>query len=314
MRILITGCAGFIGSTLARESLLQGHQVTGIDNLDDYYATEQKRENIEEILELDHFTFYETDFEQQVHDLARGMDVVFHLAGQPGVRGSWREGFGRYAKTNILGTQILLEACRSANVPRIVYSSSSSVYGETQRRKVTESDTPQPHSPYGVSKLAGEHLSSLYAKNFDLSIVSLRYFTVYGPRQRPDMAAHRLIESTLSGIPFEVFGNGKQVRDFTYVQDVVAANLAAASADVPPGFIANIAGGSAVSLLDLASMVERTLCRPLNLVFKREAAGDVTRTSASTARAEKYLGWTATTDLHEGIARQCEWHMDQIDS
>jgi UDP-glucuronate 4-epimerase len=226
--VLVTGCAGFIGSHVAEACLAGGDRVLGVDSLNDYYDVARKLANVDLLQHLDGFEFVKADIAAAARELVDGVDVVFHEAGQPGVRESWREKFADYLSCNVAATQQLLEAALAARIPRVVFASSSSVYGDARGYPVDENELPRPLSPYGVTKLAAEHLCSVYAESFGLSVVSLRYFSVYGERQRPDMAIHRLIDSALSGLPFAQFGDGSQVRDFTFVSDVVNANLAAA--------------------------------------------------------------------------------------
>ena len=254
--VLVTGCAGFIGSQIASECLGRGDRVRGVDLLTDYYDVDQKRDNLASLLDDDAFEFHQVDLAAGCDELVDGVDVVYHQAGQPGVRASWRNQFDVYLSRNIQSTQRLLEASVQQGISRFVYASSSSVYGNAEQYPVDESMRPQPFSPYGVTKLAAEHMCSLYAANFGLPVVSLRYFTVYGPRQRPDMATHRLFEAALDGTAFPLFGTGDQLRDFTYVGDVVRANLLAGGADVQPGLVANVAGGGECSMHELIAMVE----------------------------------------------------------
>jgi UDP-glucuronate 4-epimerase len=310
-KVLVTGCAGFIGSQIVEACLSQGDSVRGVDLVTDYYNVEQKRANLQPLLGHDRFEFDQVDLADGCVELLDGVDTVYHQAGQPGVRASWREQFDEYLSRNVKVTQRLLEAATQCGVRRFVYASSSSVYGNAEHYPVDELMRPQPFSPYGVTKLAGEHLCSLYAANFDLSVVSLRYFTVYGPRQRPDMATHRLFEAALNGTSFPLFGTGDQLRDFTYVGDVVRANLLAGSADVLPGLIANIAGGGECSMHDLIAMVEDVTGTMVELDHRDPERGDVGRTGALTDRAREQLGWVPEVGLREGLERQYEWHMSR---
>src|SRR4051812_20094766 len=263
MRTLVTGAAGFIGSTLVDALLARGDSVRGVDCFTPYYGREAKQANVTGALGASGFELVEADLRvHAIGPLLDGVDVVFHQAAQPGVRLSWADGFGDYDGHNVLATQRLLEAAKAAEVQRVVYASSSSVYGNAAAYPTTEDDLPRPHSPYGVTKLAAEHLCNLYASNWKLPTVSLRYFTVYGPRQRPDMATHRLLAATLSGTPFPLYGDGSAVRDFTYVDDAVAANLAAAEHDCEPGTVVNIAGGSSISMTDLIALVGEVVGQP----------------------------------------------------
>jgi nucleoside-diphosphate-sugar epimerase len=306
--VLVTGCAGFIGSHVAEVCLARGDRVVGVDSLNDYYSVDQKCENVRVLKQFDRFEFVHADVASAARDVIDGVDVVFHQAGQPGVRDSWRQRFGDYLSRNVAATQQLLEAAVAARTARVVFASSSSVYGDARRYPVDESQLPQPLSPYGMTKLAAEHLCSLYAKNFGLSVVSLRYFSVYGPRQRPDMAIHRLIHSALSGLPFEQFGDGSQVRDLTFVADIVSANLAAAVADVPGGIVANVAGGTLCSLTELSATVSQIAGAPVTTQRHERAHGDVRRTSGAIDLARRAFGWQPAVSLSEGLAQQVEWH------
>jgi nucleoside-diphosphate-sugar epimerase len=306
---LVTGCAGFIGSTVAEALLRSGTRVVGIDAVTPSYLPAQKRANLDSLREHDAFELVEADLlDVDLTGALDGVDVVFHVAGLPGVRTSWGEHFAEYDRSNVLATQRLLEAARVVPVSRIVYSSSSSVYGQAERFPVVETDRPAPLSPYGVTKLAAEHLCNLYAANFGVPTVSLRYFTVYGPRQRPDLSIHRIIEAALHGGRFRVFGTGEQRRDFTFVDDAVRANLLAATADVEPGTVCNVGGGSDSSLNEIIALVERVTGRPVERIEDPPAAGDLFRTGADTSRARELLGWQPRTSMTEGIEAQVEWH------
>ena len=309
MQALVTGAAGFIGSTLVDELLAAGHRVRGVDCFVPFYPEVDKRRNLVRALGDPAFELVEADLRNaEIAALIDGIDTVYHLAAQAGVRSSWAEGFEDYLSLNVFATQRLLEACRDQDVARVVYASSSSVYGQAARYPTDEDDRPRPHSPYGVTKLAGEHLCNLYAANHGVATVSLRYFTVYGPRQRPDMALHRLIESGLAGTAFPLYGDGAQLREFTYVGDVVRATLAAATADVAPGSVINVAGGSETRLTDLIDLVGETIGAPVVLDRRPPAAGDVARTGGATERARALLGWSPAVPLAEGVAAQVAWH------
>lgn len=311
MRVAVTGCAGFIGSKVAQACLDQGQHVVGFDVMTDYYSVDQKQRNLAGLAGSGGFELVDVDLVAMSAGALDGVDVVYHLAGQPGVRQSWREEFDVYLSRNVLATQRLLEQAVAADVGRFVYSSSSSIYGNADRYPVDESMRPQPFSPYGVTKLAGEHLCSLYAANFGLPVVSLRYFTVYGPGQRPDMATYRLFEAALTGSSFPLFGSGEQLRDFTFVGDVVQANLLAAEADVEPGLVVNIAGGGECSMIELIEMVEQIAGRPIALDRRDAERGDVRRTGGSIELARERLGWVPHTSLREGLERQLEWHLSR---
>ncbi len=305
MYAVVTGAAGFIGSHLAETLVRTGHRVLGVDCLTANYEPATKRANINELLKFNGFEFVEADL-QTAHlaEIGDSAEVIFHLAGQPGVRTSFGEGFHDYCGNNIVATQRLLEAAKTAGVGRFVFASSSSVYGNAPVYPTTEDDLPRPFSPYGVTKLAAEHLCAVYAANWGLSTVSLRYFSVYGPRQRPDMAIQRLLIAALDEAPFQLYGDGSQVRDFTYVADVVEANLAAAVADVAPGTVANIAGGSSVSMLELINLVTELTGRTVPLEKLSMRAGDVHRTGGTRELARVLFGWEPRVSLREGIKAQ----------
>ena len=305
-RLLITGIAGFIGSRTAEMAILQGWDVVGIDSLTDYYDVELKRQNLQNILRTGAIQFYEADLlDCDLESILTDVDVVLHCAAQPGVRDSWNH-FDKYVASNILATQRLLEACTRSRVQRLVYSSSSSVYGDLQEFPVLETNHLNPVSPYGITKLAAEHLCSSYSINFDMSVVSLRYFTVYGPGQRPDMAIHRLINSAIHQTPFPLFGDGSFIRDFTFVNDVARANLAALANEIPSGTILNIAGGESTSMSELIRMVEKITGKEVPLDRRPVQAGDVVRTGGDTTLARKFLDWTPEVSLQDGLLQQFE--------
>lgn len=303
MHAVVTGVAGFIGSHLAEALLARGDTVLGIDCFTPYYDPGTKRANVPAGVELVEADLRTVD----IGPLLDGAGVVFHQAAQPGVRLSWSEGFADYVGHNVLATHRLLEAAVAAGTPRVVYASSSSVYGQAPAYPTTEDDLPRPHSPYGVTKLAAEHLCGLFAANWGLSTVSLRYFTVYGPRQRPDMAIQRMLVAGLRGERFPLFGDGSAVRDFTYVGDVVAANLAAGDADVEPGTVCNIAGGGEITVTELLDLAGRTLGRPIDVERLPPQPGDVARTGGRIERAAQRLGWAPRTPIAEGVAAQAAW-------
>jgi UDP-glucuronate 4-epimerase len=308
MKAVVTGAAGFIGHTLARRLLADGHTVVGVDSITDYYPGELKRANLAS-LDSDSFTFLEADLnELDLAALLSDAELVFHQAGQPGVRKSWGENFGVYTRQNIAATQRLLEAARTAPLlRRVVYASSSSIYGNAERYPTHETDLPQPVSPYGVSKLAGEHLMNLYAHNFGVPTISLRYFTVYGPGQRPDMAFTRFVNAAIRDDEITIFGDGSQVRDFTFVDDIVDANVRAALSDAPIGAVYNVAGGSNVSVNDVLRLVENIHGAPLRIRYIDAVAGDVVRTGADTSAMLAATGWEPKTTLEAGLRRQYEW-------
>lgn len=311
MHALVTGVAGFIGSTLADRLVADGWTVRGVDRFTAYYEEAAKRANLRQLVGSEQFELIEADllFADLEH-LLDGIDVVFHLAGQPGVRLSWADGFRTYVDLNINVTQRLLEAARDRDLHRFVYASSSSVYGNVASVPTDEDQPTRPFSPYGVTKLAGELLCSAYGANFGVPTVSLRYFTVYGPRQRPDMALHRMIEAALDGRPFPLYGDGQQIRDFTYVDDIVDATVRAATADVKPACVINVAGGSSVPLVDLIRLVGAIVGHPVEIDRRTEQPGDVGATGGTIRRAWNLLCWEPATGLESGLEHQVGWHVD----
>lgn len=306
---LVTGVAGFIGSQLAEALIADGEVVRGVDCFTPYYDRETKNANLATLATADRFELHEIDLRSDSLDgLLDGVETIYHQAAQPGVRLSWSEGFRVYDECNVFATQRLLEAAYRSGVGRVVYASSSSIYGNATRYPVLETDLPQPHSPYGVTKLAGEHLCNLYAQNHGLRTVSLRYFTVYGPRQRPDMAHHRLIEAALDQTPFPLFGDGSQIRDFTYVGDVVQANRLAATADVAAGTVVNVCAGGSTSMRQLIDAVGEAVGQPVPVEVQPPQQGDVQRTGGSNDLAATELRWSPKTSLQDGIRAQVDWH------
>ncbi len=305
---LVTGAAGFVGSHLCERLVSDGWRVRALDGLTDYYDEAQKRGNLAALEPLPGCDVVLEDLRTcNLASVLDGVGVVFHQAGQPGVRASW-DRFASYVEHNVNVTQRLLQACVGTGIDRFVYASSSSVYGEAATYPTTEDDLPRPRSPYGVTKLAAEHLCGVYAANHDVPTVSLRYFTVFGPRQRPDMAMHRMIEASLATEPFPLYGDGSAVRDFTFVSDVVEANVRAATRDVAPGTVLNISGGTDASMRDVISAVASLTGREVLLDVRDAATGDVRRTGGSRERAERLLGWEPAIGLEAGLARQVAWH------
>lgn len=304
-RYLVTGCAGFIGSHLIEALLERGDDVVGVDAFTDYYARPLKQANVERAWRRPGFSLVEADLAVLTLDkLVRGADGVFHLAAQPGVRGSWGTTFERYVRDNVLVTQRVFEAAASAGV-RVVWASSSSVYGDAEAYPTHEDTPPQPVSPYGVTKLACENLARAYAR-LGLDAVALRYFTVYGPRQRPDMAFSRIVRALAGGTIFRVHGTGEQTRDVTYVADAVAATLAAMER-APAGAVFNVGGGSETSLRDAIALAKRLAGNALAVVYGEPAAGDVLRTAADTSRARQLLGWQPMWTFEEGLRAHLSW-------
>jgi UDP-glucuronate 4-epimerase len=311
-RALVTGCAGFIGSHVAEALLARGDDVVGIDCFTDNYAREDKRANVAQACEHDGFTLVKADLvTMDVERLLDGCDAVYHLAAEPGVRSSWGQRFDRYLRNNIRATQRLLEASAREPGRRIVYASSSSVYGESEALPTPEDATPRPLSPYGVTKLAAEQLCRLYHAEQSVDAVALRFFSVYGPRQRPDMAFRRFCEAAAAGAPIEVFGDGRQTRDFTFVGDVVAAVLAAGEAGGVGGEAYNIGGGSRVSLASTLELLAAIAGRPLDVRHHERESGDVQDTGADIALAGEALGFAPRTDLRTGLAAEFAWVIER---
>ncbi|WP_100488062.1 NAD-dependent epimerase/dehydratase family protein [Sporolactobacillus pectinivorans] len=305
MKILVTGAAGFIGSQLCERLLQTGnHHVIGIDGL----INEKKirLRNLTHLIEYDEsrFQFYPINLLQaDLNQLLQDVDVVYHLAGMPGVRSSWGNDFNFYVENNILATQKLLEACRGRSLKKFIYISTSSVYGEKKGR-VPESSLPQPLSPYGVSKLTGEYLCKVYYKNEGIPIVILRYFTVYGPRQRPDMAFHRFIRKIMEGQPVPVYGDGKQTRDFTYISDCVEGTASVLEADHVIGETINIGGLERASVLDILSILKDLTGQPVQTVFAGEPKGEPKHTWADTRKAKKLLNYQPKVSLKTGLKHE----------
>ncbi len=310
MTVLVTGAAGFIGSTLVKRLLDDGQDVVGVDSLTDYYDVSLKRANLARLASPS-FTFHSLDLADADLDLGplvAEATSIFHLAGQPGVRSSWGEQFGRYTHANVIATQRLLEAAVSApKLARFVYASSSSVYGNSESYPTHEIDLPAPISPYGVTKLAGEHLCGLYASQYGVPTTALRYFTVYGPRQRPDMAFTRFIRAYLRDEEVTVYGDGKQVRDFTFVDDIVEANILASQAQTRPGSVFNVAGGSEVTVNDVLRILGTFGGRPVRVKHEDVVLGDVRQTGGAVDLISRELGWAASVSFEEGLRRQYDW-------
>ena len=306
-RVVVTGAAGFIGSHLCERLLALGHEVVGIDSFTDYYDRGRKEQNLEVSRTNPDFKFQELDLvDGDVEEAIDGARVVYHLAGQPGVRPSWGSQFDRYVRDNILATQRLLECLKETPVDRLVFAGSSSVYGDAEMFPTKESALPRPVSPYGVTKLAAEHLALLYTKNFNIPAVSVRYFTVYGPRQRPDMAFSRFMRALADGQAIEVFGDGEQTREFTFVSDAVEGTIKAATADVV-GQVVNLGGGSRVTINRVLATLEDISRIKLQRQTLPAALGDPRHTGASINLARERLGWEPRVSLREGLTKQWEW-------
>lgn len=310
----MTGCAGFIGSHLTEQLLADGWSVVGVDSIAPTYDTLRRRSQTARLTEDRHFEFIEGDLNRvDLSEIVGDSDVVFHLAARPGVRASWRD-FSQASDANILATQRVLEAVAESGDTRLVFASSSSVYGQADEFPVNESQQLAPISPYGVTKASCEALLSAYASQFDVDVTSLRYFTVYGPRQRSDMAFTRWIGRALRGEPLPVYGDGKAIRDFTFVSDVVNATILAAEETSPGHRVYNVAGGSPASLSEVLDLIEVLLDAPIDVVYTEPSRGDPKRTGGDTSLIRNELGWSATVDLRTGLEAQVSWMRGSIDS
>lgn len=306
MKAIVTGAAGFIGSRLCERLLADGTEVLGIDRFSPFYDPEIKRKNVGRLADFDAFELIEADLNDlDLEPLVGDAEVVYHLAAQPGVRVSWGRDFEIYSRDNVLATQRVLEAARAVALPSLVAASSSSVYGDAESYPVAEDARRRPISPYGVTKLASEELCRLYATQFGVKTVGLRYFTIFGPGQRPDMAFQRFIQAALTGTPIEVYGDGKQIRDFTYVDDAVAATIASATHG-SPGATYNVAGGTEASVLDVISILGEVFDREIQVNHLEAAPGDVRRTGADSTLAREDLGYEPAVSLEDGLRRQAE--------
>lgn len=305
-KVVVTGAAGFIGSTLSERLIERGHEVVGVDAFTPFYDRALKEQNLAALRSRPRFTLVEADLRtDSLSLLLRDVSAVFHLAGQPGVTESWGAAFEDFVTNNVLATQRLLEAVVAVGVGRFVYASSSSVYGNGAPLPTSESAHCRPHSPYGVTKLAGEHLVDVYRANHGLSAAALRFFTAYGPRQRPDMAWNRMIRAGLRGETITIRGDGLQTRDFTFVDDIVEANLLALDSSATGSF--NVGGGASVSVLEAVETIERVLGTKLQREHVDAFKGDVTHTHADATRARVELGFVPRVSLEEGLRAQAEW-------
>jgi UDP-glucuronate 4-epimerase len=308
VRALVTGCAGFIGSHLTESLLDRGDSVVGIDCFNDNYGRAQKLANLSEVRDRDAFQFVPVDLARgDLTDLTEGCDVDYHLAAEPGVRSGWGPRYEHFVRNNLLGTQQLLEALKEQAGVRLVHASSSSVYGDSAPLPTPEEAPTAPVSPYGQTKLAAEHLCAVYAAAYEIDWRCLRYFTVYGPRQRPDMAVHRFMRATLEKRPITVFGDGEQTREFTYVGDVVAATLAAAEGDASGERVFNVGGGMPVSVNEVIGLVAQISGDRPRVQRLPAEAGEVSGTAANTSRARKHLGFAPSMPLDAGLAAQFDW-------
>lgn len=306
---IVTGAAGFIGSHLVEVLLSQGDHVIGIDEFNDYYSIDLKYQNLLASQKHPRFKLITGDIQTlNWQELLEGVDFIYHQAAQAGVRSSWGFGFRSYTEKNINATQILLEAAKNAkSLKRLIFASTSSVYGNAETLPTQESICPQPISPYGITKLAAERLCWLYHQNFQVPITVLRYFTVYGPRQRPDMAFHKFFKASLYDEVVPIYGDGKQTRDFTFISDAVVANLAAATVPEAVGETFNIGGGSRVVLLDVLEAMEEITDQPIRREYLDFGLGDARHTAADVSKARDLLGYNPQVSLLDGLAQEWRW-------
>ena len=308
MKLVVTGAAGFIGSHLCDRLLEAGHEVVGIDGYVPFYPREMKERNLAKAKASKSFTLHETLIEKadDLPSILKGASAIYHLAAQAGVRASWGDDFAGYVEHNVLGTQRLLESAVNAKVPRLIYASSSSVYGDVKELPLRESMALSPVSPYGVTKLAAEHLVHLYGKANDLSVTSLRFFTVYGPRQRPDMAFHRFLKAVRDGQPITLYGDGEQTRDFTFINDLIDV-LQCSLVQGKAGLVYNVGGGQRISVLKVLEAIASVTGREVRIDRQEGQKGDMRDTLADTAQAARDLGFIPKTPLATGLKAEWEW-------
>lgn len=307
MTCIVTGAAGFIGSHLCRRLLKKGFSVIGIDSFTDFYPKWIKNKNILPLMRDKKFEFIAEDINSiELTKLLNRSDYVFHLAAQAGVRTSWGHNFSVYTKNNIEATQKLLEAVKDTKIKKFIYASSSSVYGLCPELPISETSPLYPFSPYGVTKLAAEHLCYLYYKNFGLPLVSLRFFTVYGPGQRPDMAFHKFFKTIAEGEQISIFGDGKQTRDFTFIDDIIEANFASLE-NGKPGEIYNIGGGTRKKLEDIIPIIEKICEKKAEINWEEKQKGDVLHTFANIEKARKDLNYSPKTQIEDGLKEEWTW-------
>jgi len=307
LKCLVAGVAGFIGSNLAEELVRKGHEVFGVDCFTDYYPRKLKEANLATLGSTENFTFIEGNLlDVDLYEGLPGIECVFHLAAQPGVRGAWGSGFRPYVENNVMATQVLLEAAKSMSLSKFVYASSSSIYGEAETYPTPEAAIPRPTSPYGATKLAGETLCYAYHKNFGIPIIILRYFSVYGPRQRPEMAFARFIRAMTLKQTISVFGDGTQTRDFTFVDDIVHATILAAESEHTLE-VFNVGGGSRTTLMDAIRFLQTQIDSSSQIVFLPTQKGDVHDTCADISKARDMLGYAPCVGLQQGLASEVKY-------
>ncbi|WP_432665447.1 NAD-dependent epimerase/dehydratase family protein [Wukongibacter baidiensis] len=306
-KALVTGCAGFIGSHLSEALVDKGFKVIGIDCFTEYYDRKIKERNLSSLLSNKDFTFIEEDLmDVPLDQYLKDIDYVFHQAGQPGVRGSWGKQFEKYIKNNVHATQRLLEAVKNSGIKKFVYASSSSIYGNADVLPMPESQLPRPFSPYGVTKLAAEQLCNLYFENYGVPITSLRYFTVYGPRQRPEMAMSTFIRAILNDNCLSIYGDGNQGRDFTYIDDIVKANLLAMESSLE-GEVFNVGSSRPIKLIEVIRILEKIIGKKAKIKFASKQDGDVKDTYADTKKIKEALEFVTSVGIEEGLTNQVDY-------
>jgi UDP-glucose 4-epimerase len=312
VKILVTGACGFIGTSLCEELLIQGFEVLGLDSFTTNYSVSIKRSNQSHLNTFENFTLIESDLLSiDLDPILKEVNLIFHLAGQPSVSNSWALNFQTYSDRNIVATQKLLYSIEKTNKPsefKLVFASSSSIYGDINTGQISEDDKKFPISPYGVSKLAAENLVTLYGTELGINTVSLRYFTVFGPRQRPDMAFNKIVSSIFTGQDFSLYGDGSQTRDFTYVSDIVRATMSAGFTTVEPGSIFNIGGGAPTSLNHAIQIIESITNKKVKIQSNPIGLGNPTNTSANCSKAKDILNWEPIESLTTGLEKQIKWH------
>lgn len=311
-KVLVTGCAGFIGSKVTDTLLFKNFNVIGIDSFIPYYSIKIKQHNLKSALKNEKFKLIRMDLSEvsihELHNILKNIDYVIHEAAQPGVRDSWGIKFDAYVKHNILATQKLLEAAIRSDIKNFIYASSSSVYGNLKTMPLREDTILNPYSPYGITKLAAENLCKAYHENYGLPVTILRYFTVYGPRQRPDMAFYRFIKSMLKRDPVTIYGDGFQRRDFTYIDDIVNATLNAMKCESRlNGEVINIGSSKPIKLIEAVNLIADIIGVEPKIIFNEEMRGDVKITYADISKAKKLLNWRPKTKLREGLEREIKW-------
>lgn len=305
---IVTGCAGFIGSHLCDRLIRNGYKVFGVDSFTAYYPIEIKEENLRNIINNNNFKLIKLDLaNQDLRKVLPKTDYIFHLAGEVGVRNSFGENFENYVKNNILATQKILEFAKdTVELKKLIFASSSSVYGEVSKVPISEDMNTSPVSPYGVTKLSSEKLCLLYHKNFRVPVIILRYFTVYGPRQRPDMAIYKFIKAILTGDEIIVYGDGNQTRDFTYVDDIVSANILASNCALN-GEIFNIGAGTRINIKALIKMIEKKIGKEAKLKYTCSEKGEMRDTLSDITKAKKVFKYNPKFQIDVGLDREIEW-------